>query len=56
MEPYKFAIGSKVKSTDIYGNTVYGTVTLCTFSELWSSGIAKRSVCIPGGGYGEYFP
>lgn len=34
MEPFKFEIGSKVKSTDIYGNTVYGTVTLCTFSEL----------------------
>ena len=40
MEPYKFAIGSKVKSTDIYGNTVcqpageiFG-VLLCTFSEL----------------------
>lgn len=34
MEPYKFAIGSKVKSTDIYGNTVCGAVTLCTLSEL----------------------
>lgn len=34
MEPYKFEIGSKVKSTDIYGNTVCGAVTLCTLSEL----------------------
>ena len=34
MEPYKFEIGSKVKATDIYGNTVCGTVMLCTVSEL----------------------
>lgn len=34
MEPFKFEIGSKVKSTDIYGNTVCGAVTLCTLSEL----------------------